>query len=284
MSAPFNQGGSVPETASGTASGSSAAGRAGNAARAAGVADAAGGHGARRCLTACRLVKGRGRIVARAGVAGAPGPDHSPHRMALALAAARAWRGRVAYAACRHLSTPVGEPQQASTAPPLAGVRVLDVGQVVAGNFCGALLAYFGADVVKVEPPGAGDPLRGLRALDGTGTSLWWRSFGRNRRCVAADLRTPGGQEVVRRLAGGGRGKGGGEKSGARPRAATAPRPWAADILIENYTPGRMEAWGLGPGDLAESLVYVRIRQAGGRAGGRGVGERGRGGARARPP
>jgi hypothetical protein len=64
--------------------------------------------------------------------------------------------------------------------------QVLDVGQVVAGNFCGALLAYFGADVIKVEPPGAGDALRSLRELDAGGTSLWWRAHGRNRRCITA--------------------------------------------------------------------------------------------------
>ena len=55
--------------------------------------------------------------------------------------------------------------------------QVLDLGQVVAGNFCGALLAYFGADVIKVEPPGRGDALRSLRMTDSTGTSLWWRTY-----------------------------------------------------------------------------------------------------------
>ena len=113
---------------------------------------------------------------------------------------------------------------------------MLDLGQVVAGNFAGALLAYFGADVIKVESPrGGGDPLRSLRVLDATGTSLWWRSYGRNRRCVAADLKTEGGRKVVKRLA---------EK---------------VDVVVENFRPGVAESFGLGPKDLPASLVYVRI-------------------------
>ena len=85
-----------------------------------------------------------------------------------------------------------------------------------------------------MEPP-AGDPLRSLRVLDATNTSLWWRGYGRNRRCVGADLRTEGGRAVVRALAA------------------------KSDVLIENFTPGRMEAWGLGPEDLDPRLIYVRI-------------------------
>ena len=117
---------------------------------------------------------------------------------------------------------------------PLAGYKVLDLGQVVAGNFAGALFAYFGADVIKVEPPG-GDPLRSLRVLDGSGTSLWWRTYGRNRRCLVADLRTEAGRGVVRDLA------------------------TRSDVLIENFTPGKMEGWGLGPAELDPALVYCRI-------------------------
>jgi crotonobetainyl-CoA:carnitine CoA-transferase CaiB-like acyl-CoA transferase len=182
----------------------------------------------------------------------------------------------LALAARRHAAPPTAArafasvPADDAGAPPLAGVRVLDVGQVVAGNFAGALLAYFGereggqekrrgkrkgggtlifssrktrsslspfpgADVIKIEPPTGGDPLRSLRHLDATGTSLWWRGYGRNRRCVGADLRTEGGRGVVKRLAA------------------------ASDVLIENFTPGRMESWGLGPADLSPRLVYVRI-------------------------
>ena len=141
-------------------------------------------------------------------------------------------------------SPSAGEGETSSSPPPphqphpgpLAGVKVLDLGQVVAGNFAGALLAYFGADVVKVEPPrGGGDPLRSLRVLDETGTSLWWRSYGRNRRCVAADLKTEGGRRVVKRLA------------------------ESADVLLENFRPGVAESFGLGPKDLPASLVYARI-------------------------
>jgi len=102
------------------------------------------------------------------------------------------------------------------SAGPLAGYRVLDLGQVVAGNFCGALLAYFGADVIKVEPPGRGDALRHLRQLDDSGTSLWWRSYGRNRRCITLDLHQEEGRDVVRKLAS------------------------RVDVLVENFRPGVM--------------------------------------------
>lgn len=121
---------------------------------------------------------------------------------------------------------------------PLAGLRVLELGQILAGPFAGALLGYFGADVVKVEPPGAGDPIRSWRLLDDDGTSLWWRSLGRNKRCVTLDLGAPEGQELARRLAAG------------------------ADVLIENFRPGTMEGWGLGPERLCAAnagLIFARI-------------------------
>lgn len=118
---------------------------------------------------------------------------------------------------------------------PLNGYKVLDLGQVVAGNFCGALLAYFGADVIKVEAPKRGDSLRHLRDLDESGTSLWWRSYGRNRRCMTVDLHSEKGREIVKKLS---------EKS---------------DVLIENFRPGVMERWGLGPNDLSDRLIYTRI-------------------------
>jgi crotonobetainyl-CoA:carnitine CoA-transferase CaiB-like acyl-CoA transferase len=115
---------------------------------------------------------------------------------------------------------------------------VLELGQLMAGPFAGTILAYFGADVVKVEPPGTGDPVRTWRVLDDDGTSLWWRSLGRNKRSLALDLRTESGRATVRRLAA------------------------AADVLIENFRPGTMERWGLGPEDLRKdhpALVYARV-------------------------
>ncbi|KAL4419798.1 hypothetical protein ABPG75_006896 [Micractinium tetrahymenae] len=133
------------------------------------------------------------------------------------------------------------QPQGGPAAPlppargPLVGIKVLDVGQVVAGNFCGGLLAYFGADVIKVEPPGRGDALRHLRMEDGTGTSLWWRSYGRNRRCITIDLHNEEGRQVLRQLAN------------------------HCDVVVENFRPGVMEKWQLGPKDLKPELVYTRI-------------------------
>lgn len=103
----------------------------------------------------------------------------------------------------------------------LNGLKVLELGQLIAGPFAGKTLADFGADVIKVEPPGAGDPLRKWRLLR-NGTSVWWEVQSRNKRSVCLDLRTPEGQEVVRALAA------------------------EADILIENFKPGVMEGWGLG--------------------------------------
>ncbi|NNK38921.1 MAG: CoA transferase [Xanthomonadales bacterium] len=121
---------------------------------------------------------------------------------------------------------------------PLDGIRVLEVGQLLAGPFAGSILAYYGAEVIKVEPPGGGDPLRSWRILDENGTSWWWRSLGRNKKCITADLRSEQGRGLVRRLA-------------AR-----------CDVLVENFRPGVMEKWGLGPADLwadNPGLTYARI-------------------------
>ena len=126
------------------------------------------------------------------------------------------------------------------TAPrrlPLEGVRVVELGQLLAGPFTGTLLAYFGADVVKVEPPG-GDPIRGWRKLDDDGTSFWWRSLGRNKKSVTLDLKTDQGKALVRKMMS------------------------KADVVIENFRPGTMENWGLGPDSYSEDnpgLVYTRI-------------------------
>jgi crotonobetainyl-CoA:carnitine CoA-transferase CaiB-like acyl-CoA transferase len=121
----------------------------------------------------------------------------------------------------------------------LSGIRVVELGQVIAGPFCGQLLGDLGADVVKVEPPGVGDVLRQWGRVHGEdGDSLWWRVTGRNKRSVTVDLRRPEGQELVRRLAG------------------------CADVLLENFRPGTLERWGLGWDELSrlnERLVLVRV-------------------------
>lgn len=120
---------------------------------------------------------------------------------------------------------------------PLDGVRVLEVGQLLAGPFAGSVLAYFGAEVIKVEPPGSGDPIRKWRILK-DGTALWWASLARNKKCITANLRTEEGRSLVRRLA---------EQS---------------DVIIENFKPGTMEKWGLGPEQMHEKnpgLIYGRI-------------------------
>ena len=123
-------------------------------------------------------------------------------------------------------------------ARPLDGIRVLELGQLLAGPFAGSILAYYGAEVIKVEPPGAGDPLRSWRILDEDGTSYWWRSLGRNKKCITANLRKEKGRELVSRLA------------------------RKCDVLVENFRPGVMEKWGLGPADLwadNPGLIYARI-------------------------
>jgi len=120
---------------------------------------------------------------------------------------------------------------------PLAGLKVLELGQLIAGPFAAKTLADFGADVVKIEPPGAGDPLRKWRLLK-DGTSVWWQVQSRNKRSVALDLKDPDAQEIVRKLAA------------------------ESDVLIENFRPGAMEGWGLGPDVLLQlnpRLVMLRV-------------------------
>jgi formyl-CoA transferase len=121
---------------------------------------------------------------------------------------------------------------------PLRGLRVLELGQLVAGPFCGFMLAGFGADVIKVEQPGVGDPIRRWRKVV-DGTSLWWRSIARDKRSITCDLRLAEGRDLVRRMVGTG-----------------------IDIVIENFRPGRMESWGLGYEDLAACnprVIMVRV-------------------------
>jgi len=119
----------------------------------------------------------------------------------------------------------------------LAGLKVLEMGQLIAGPFAAKTLADFGAEVVKIEPPGAGDPLRKWRLLK-DGTSVWWQVQSRNKRSLALDLRTPEGQDVASKLAA------------------------EADVLIENFRPGALEGWNLAPEQLLEAnprLIVLRI-------------------------
>ncbi|ATE58752.1 CaiB/BaiF CoA transferase family protein [Thauera sinica] len=121
---------------------------------------------------------------------------------------------------------------------PLAGVRVIEMGSLIAGPYAAALLAQFGAEVIKIEPPGDGDPLRKWRKLHKDGTSLWWYCQSRNKKSVTLDMRREEGREIVRRLAA------------------------SADIVIENFRPGTLEKWGLGWSDLSAlnpKLIMVRV-------------------------
>lgn len=128
-------------------------------------------------------------------------------------------------------------PPAPAAAGPLAGLKVLELGQLIAGPFAAKTLADFGADIIKIETPGAGDPLRKWRLLK-DGTSVWWQVQSRNKRSVALDLKSPEAQDIVRRLA------------------------LDADVLIENFRPGAMEGWGLGPEELLAlnpRLIMLRI-------------------------
>ena len=120
---------------------------------------------------------------------------------------------------------------------PLTGVRVLELGSLIAGPFCAKTLGDFGAEVIKIEPPGEGDALRKWRRMR-NGTSLWWHVQSRNKKSVTCDLRRPEGQEIVRRLA------------------------RRAHIMIENFRPGALERWNLGWDALSaenRDLILVRI-------------------------
>jgi len=119
---------------------------------------------------------------------------------------------------------------------PLEGLRVIEMGQLLAGPFTGTILAYFGAEVIKIEPPG-GDPVRGWREVR-DGTSLWYSSLGRNKKSVTLDLKSEQGRALVMKLL------------------------ETADVVIENFRPGLMEKWGMGPEQVKErnpGLVYARI-------------------------
>jgi len=136
---------------------------------------------------------------------------------------------------------------------PLSGIRVLELGSFVAGPFAGQLLGDLGAEVIKVESPEPGDPMRRWGILL-DGRSIWWSALARNKRLVAVDLRTPEGRAVVRRLA------------------------VTCDVVLENFTPGRLDEWGLGYDELTKEnprLVMTRVSgfgQTGPRAGEPGFG------------
>ncbi|CAG8459470.1 2527_t:CDS:10 [Diversispora eburnea] len=124
------------------------------------------------------------------------------------------------------------------TPKPLEGIRVLELGQLIAGPFCGTILGYYGAEVIKIEPPEMGDPIRIWRKIDIDGIGPWFRSIGRNKKSCEINLRTEEGIKLARQLA---------DKS---------------DVLIENFRPGVMEKWGLGPDELYKtnpSLIYTRV-------------------------
>ncbi|MGF6273629.1 formyl-CoA transferase [Massilia sp. UYP11] len=119
----------------------------------------------------------------------------------------------------------------------LSGIRVLELGQLIAGPFAAKTLADFGAEVIKVETPGDGDPLRKWRMLH-EGTSVWWQAQSRNKQSICIDLRTLEGQQLVRTLA------------------------ESTDVLIENFRPGTMEKWGMGWEDLHRinpRLIMLRV-------------------------
>ena len=120
---------------------------------------------------------------------------------------------------------------------PLQGIRVIEMGSLIAGPFAAKTLADFGAEVIKIEPPGAGDPLRVWRTPPGT-TSVWWHVQSRNKKSVAVDLRQREGQDLVRRLAS------------------------EADVVIENFRPGTLEQWGLDFDTLSAlnpGLIMLRV-------------------------
>ena len=135
-------------------------------------------------------------------------------------------------------SNTLDTPHNAAAADgPLQGLKVIELGQLIAGPFAAKTLADFGADVIKIEPPEGGDPLRQWRLIK-DGTSVWWQVQSRNKRSVGLNLKTPEAQDIVRRLAS------------------------QADVLIENFRPGAMEGWGLGPEVLLAlnpRLIMLRV-------------------------
>lgn len=127
--------------------------------------------------------------------------------------------------------------QQKNADLPLKDIKVIELGALIAGPYASTILGQFGADVINIEPPGEGDPLRKWRKLH-DGTSLWWYTQSRNKKSVTLDLKAPEAQDIVRKLAA------------------------EADIVIENFRPGTLEKWGLGWEQLSAinpDLIMVRI-------------------------
>lgn len=127
--------------------------------------------------------------------------------------------------------------QEKTSAGPLAGIKVLELGTLIAGPFCARMLAEFGADVIKIESPDGGDPIRTWRVLK-DGTSLWWSVQARNKKSLTLNLKTPEGRAIAHQLA------------------------LEADIIVENYRPGVLEKWDLGYEQLKQikpSLIMVRL-------------------------
>ncbi len=121
---------------------------------------------------------------------------------------------------------------------PLCGLRVLELGTLLAGPFCGQLLGDFGAEVIKIEPPGQGDPMRNWGREKANGKSLWWPVVGRNKKAVTLDLRQADGQDLLKQLVA------------------------KSDFVLENFRPGTMEKWGLGWEQLSAinpRLIMIRV-------------------------
>ncbi|MEO0567832.1 MAG: CoA transferase, partial [Pseudomonadota bacterium] len=127
---------------------------------------------------------------------------------------------------------------QETSKMPLDGLRVIELGQLIAGPFCGQLMADFGAEVIKVEPPEIGDAMRQWGRMDKDGKPIWWNVIARGKRSITIDLRQPEGQAILRDLA------------------------RKADIVIENFRPGTLERWGLGYDVLSgdnPALILARV-------------------------
>jgi len=121
---------------------------------------------------------------------------------------------------------------------PLKGLRLIEMGQLLAGPFCGQLMADFGAEVIKIEQPGTGDPMREWGKDKGGGTSLWWPVIGRNKKSITLNARVPEGQAIIKQLVG------------------------KSDFVLENFRPGTMEKWGLGYNELSAinpGIIMVRV-------------------------